>query len=90
MPRILKSDPRVQLRAWRRAYGLTQSAVAESVGISQSQYSRQETAGRVGMTYLVRYAEAFGVSVDALLDGPPQLKSQDCSGKRDMPKLCDD
>ena len=75
MPKIKDSEPRCPLRAWRKAYGLTQAAVARKLGIDPSQVSRQESCGRIGMTYLALYAKAYGVGLDDLLSGPQQLES---------------
>ena len=75
MPKIKDTEPRVPLKAWRKAYGLSQTAVARKLGVDPSQVSRQESCGRIGMTYLALYAQAYGVGIDDLLSGPPQLES---------------
>ena len=75
MPRLKPSAARVPLLAWRRSYGRTQAQVAEAVGIDQSQLSRQEKCGRVGLDLLIRYAGFYGVSTDELISGPPELES---------------
>ncbi len=60
-----------RIRAARQARGLTQSALAEAVGVTRSAVAQWETdrAGQVRGN-LTRIAAALGVSVQFLLQGP--------------------
>ena len=59
-----------RLKEARKAKGLTQTEVAEYIGLSQGQYSNWEKGGvKIDQVSLLRLAELFEVSVDYLLGG---------------------
>lgn len=56
------------VRAWRKAHGLSQEALAEHVGTSRPYVSAIERGQRsVGLGMVQRLAEGMGVSVSDLL-----------------------
>ncbi len=56
------------LRVWREYRGLSQAALAEAAGVTQSMVTMMETGRRTGKAKtLKRLAEALGVAVDELL-----------------------
>lgn len=58
------------IRAARKAAGLTQEHAAERIGISLLHYGRLERGERnVSLTHLTMIADAFGVSFFSLLAG---------------------
>lgn len=54
------------MKAWREHLRLTQSEVADRLGVSQSAYAQTETATRPRKTTLSRVAEALGISLEQL------------------------
>lgn len=81
MPTVPPEAPRVPLKAWRTAHGLTQSALAEMLGLDQAQVCRQEQRGRLDMTSLQIYADFYGIGLDELMGGPPQLEPEQSAPK---------
>lgn len=58
-----------RLFAWRKTMGWTQEQMAEECGLSASAIGYFERGYTLGMgRTLVKYAKAFGISVDYLLD----------------------
>lgn len=55
------------LRAARKAAGLSQTAVAEALGVEQVTISRYERGRRVPSDVVVAMARLYGVSTDVLL-----------------------
>ncbi|MFC5473726.1 helix-turn-helix domain-containing protein [Paraherbaspirillum soli] len=55
------------LRAWREHLGLTQSDVAQRLGVSQSAYAQQESSNKLRKTSRQKIAAALGIDA-ALLD----------------------
>ncbi|MBM6898073.1 helix-turn-helix domain-containing protein, partial [Pseudoflavonifractor capillosus] len=61
----------VNLKASRKAAGLTQAEVASHIGLSQPQYSAWENGkSKIDHISLERLAKLFGCSVDALINNP--------------------
>ena len=54
------------LRAWREHLGLTQSDIAERMGVSQSAYAQMENTEKPRMNTLRKVAAALGVHADQL------------------------
>ena len=54
------------IRAWREHLGLTQSEVAQRLGISQSAYAQQETKGNLRKTTREKIAGALGIAPEQL------------------------
>lgn len=54
------------LRAWREYLGLTQSEVAERLGISQSAYSQHESSQSLRKTTRAKIAAALGIYPEQL------------------------
>jgi len=52
--------------AWRRHLGLSQTDVAERIGISQAAYAQQEQAQRPRKATREKIAAAFGISPELL------------------------
>ena len=64
--RLLDGEP--PLRVWREYRGLSQAALAEAAGVTQSMVTMIETGRRTGQaSTLKRLAEALRVDVDDLL-----------------------
>lgn len=59
-------DGATPLRAWREYLGLTQSQVAERLGISQSAYAQQEKSDRLRKSSREKIASALGIGSDQL------------------------
>lgn len=58
----------LRIKEIRKSKGYNQKAVAEAIGVTQSQYSRYESgATNIPGDMLPKIADLFGVSVDALL-----------------------
>lgn len=56
------------LREYRRRYHLTQQDVADYLGVQRSTYARyEEGTNRPNFKVLIRLADLYGISVDALL-----------------------
>ncbi|AMR77665.1 helix-turn-helix domain-containing protein [Cupriavidus nantongensis] len=53
-------------RAWREHLRLTQTEVAERLGISQSAYAQQESSTKLRKSSLEKIAAALGISVAQL------------------------
>ena len=53
-------------RAWREHLGLTQQAVAERLGISQSAYAQQESSDKLRKTTRIKIAAALGIAAELL------------------------
>jgi transcriptional regulator with XRE-family HTH domain len=69
-----------RLKAAREAAGLTQEDVAEKLRVHAVTVSRWETAGvRARSDTLVRLAELYGLSVDALVSGAARRVSENAS-----------
>ena len=60
-----------ELAELRKQAGLSQSDLAEQLGITQSQVSEHEKKGKVPTHLLTRWARALGVTVDELLPTEP-------------------
>ena len=60
-----------ELAELRKQAGLSQSDLAEQLGITQSQVSEHEKKGEVPTHLLTRWARALGVTVDELLPTEP-------------------
>lgn len=59
-----------RIRGLRESAGLTQCAVAESLGVSQAAYSRLEKGEiEISVTKLFGLSELYGVPIQSLLDG---------------------
>ena len=71
MKRETKPTLGARLRTMRKARCWTQAGLAERAGLTQSQVSMMETGARGGRSYpaLSALANAFGVSVDHLMEG---------------------
>jgi len=54
------------IAAWRKHLGLSQSVVAERIGISQSAYAQQETAARPRKATREKIALALGIAPELL------------------------
>lgn len=52
--------------AWRKHLGLSQTEVAERIGISQAAYAQQEQAQKPRKPTREKIAAAFGISADLL------------------------
>ncbi|MGC8470474.1 MAG: helix-turn-helix domain-containing protein [Acetobacteraceae bacterium] len=65
-----------RIRAARERRGLTQSGLAEALGVSRSAVAQWETerAGQI-RAHLARLAEVLGVSVAWLLSGTPESEA---------------
>ncbi|CAK7070285.1 MAG: hypothetical protein KER_03090 [Kerstersia gyiorum] len=59
-------DGATPIRAWREHLGLTQSEIAERLGISQSAYAQQENSKRPRKASIERIAVALGISTAQL------------------------
>ena len=56
------------LRRFRKAFGVTQQQVADSVGVLKPAYQRYELGKTVPLTtFLIKLADAYNVSLDYLL-----------------------
>lgn len=59
-----------RVRLLRENAGLTQSDVADRLGISQAAYSRMESgASDLSLTRLLRIADMFNVTLTMLIEG---------------------
>ncbi|SFB35822.1 Helix-turn-helix [Collimonas sp. OK607] len=54
------------VRAWREHLGLTQSGMAERLGVSQSAYAQQEVSGKLRKTSREKIAAALGIDAELL------------------------
>lgn len=54
------------VRAWREQLGLTQSEVAERLGITQSAYAQQEVSHKLRKSSRVKIAKALGLNPEQL------------------------
>ena len=54
------------IRAWREHLGLTQSEVAQRLGVSQSAYAQQEARGNLRKATREKIAEALGIEPEQL------------------------
>src|SRR5262245_41782689 len=59
-------DGATAIRAWREHLGLTQTDVAERLGITQSAYAQQESSSRPRKATRERIANALGIKPDQL------------------------
>lgn len=59
-------DGATPLRAWREHLALTQSEVAERLGISQSAYAQQENSERLRKSSREKIAAALGITAAQL------------------------
>ena len=65
-----------RLRQLRTEQGLSQSALAEKVGLSKSSINMYERGEREpGFTALTAFAELFSTDIDSLLGGTPKPKT---------------
>lgn len=73
----------VQLRALRRAKGMTQAEVAKGANMNQSMIARPEAlSGPVpGLVSIERYVEACGGQMALWISPSPSRISQDCRTK---------
>ena len=53
-------------RAWREHLGLTQQAVAERLGVSQSAYAQQEASSHLRKSSREKIAAALGIDAELL------------------------
>lgn len=53
-------------RAWREHLGLTQSDVAERLGISQPAYAQQESSDKLRKSTRIKIAAALGIAAELL------------------------
>lgn len=61
------------LRALREAEGMSQSELAEAVGVTRAYVSQLEHGRRKGgLLTLVRLAACLGVTIDELIGGPDE------------------
>jgi len=76
-----------RLKAYRKERGLTQTQLAESVGVAKSTIAGYENGSREPDLYkLIAIAKAFEITVDELLDHPGQKKSPDAESSGDYEK----
>ena len=54
------------VRAWREHLGLTQTDIAERLGVSQSAYAQQEGSTKLRKTSRERIAAALGIDAELL------------------------
>jgi DNA-binding XRE family transcriptional regulator len=59
-------DGATPVRAWREHLGLTQSEVAQRLGISQSAYAQQESSDRLRKSSQDKIAVALGITNEQL------------------------
>ncbi|MDH4556176.1 helix-turn-helix transcriptional regulator [Pseudomonas sp. BN417] len=59
-------DGATAIRAWREHLGLTQTDVAERLGITQSAYAQQEASSRPRKATRERIAKVLGITQDQL------------------------
>ncbi|MDA8484610.1 helix-turn-helix domain-containing protein [Pseudomonas resinovorans] len=59
-------DGATAIRAWREHLGLTQTEVADRMGITQSAYAQQESSSRPRKATRERIAKALGIAQDQL------------------------
>lgn len=59
-------DGATVVRAWREYLGLTQTEVAERLGITQSAYAQQESSSRPRKATRERLAKVLGIKPDQL------------------------
>lgn len=63
---LMVKDGLTAAGAWRRHLGLSQTEVAERIGISQAAYAQQEQAQKPRKPTREKIAAAFGISADLL------------------------
>ncbi|WAW09272.1 helix-turn-helix transcriptional regulator [Oxalobacter vibrioformis] len=63
--KVIKLDM-TPIRAWREYLGLTQSEVAERLGISQAAYTKQENSLRLRKASKEKIAVALGIEIEQL------------------------
>ena len=62
------------LKKYRKLMGLTQSAVADALGIERSRYAHYEKNTSPSTDTLCKLAAIFSVSIDELLAEPPRAE----------------
>lgn len=65
------------LASWRVAAGLSQSYLAEKLGVAQQTVNEFETQNDFKMSTYKRYAEAIGVEVHVVLHAPRPTWSEE-------------
>jgi predicted transcriptional regulator len=59
-------DGATALKAWREHFGLTQSEMADRLGITQSAYAQQESSDRLRKSSREKIASALGITQEQL------------------------
>ena len=76
------------LRRFREELGINKRQMAERLGIPYTTYNNYETGIRTpDIQMLIRFADYFGVSLDALLGRTGQTDSTDYEMEKDYAKL---
>lgn len=67
----LSTQPRQYLKEWRMVHGLTQTELAQRMGVSKSEISRLEGGNRkISISWLEGYSKALGIEREQLLTPP--------------------
>ena len=85
-PHFTRQDKREigdKIKSFRESFGLTQEDLFASTGIDAKVISRNEQGIIRDVESLIKYALAFGCTVDDLLPERVQMAMQDCQ-KQDM------